>query len=414
MTYDPVLQGLEVNRRERRFGWEGFIAMAALVMISVLLCLRQMDFTSADFAVHARIASEFDFTDLHSITSRIAYPLWHLLVSAIYQLGAPLGAAAAGVTAFCRGGTFLLTYLLLDAMSNGRASRWVVALLAFVVNMVTCIWIPEISEFVYKNVGSPNVWHNPTQQAVQLATLMVMPWLAHCWYEFKRMLDEGGKCVTLPWWKMAVLAVLGMGSCACKPTFMQALLPAAFVMYLVEIFRHPKEWRYFGQIILAFLPSVGYFLLQYLYYTGVVVEHTSGVEVGLAWFSFRYYCRNCLMLTASPLMAMLACWRKGMFKDRMLILSLLMLVFSILEAATFRETGMRYGHGNFTWALNTCAFFFWVVMSGIFLRAFPKDRQNGMPWWRKVLYGASGALLLWHVYSGVAYLGILFFGDRAF
>ena len=56
---------------------------------------------------------------------------------------------------------------------------------------------------------------------------------------------------------IVVLAVLCMGSVACKPTFMQALLPAAFVMYLVEVFRHKKEWRYFGQIVLAFLPSVG-------------------------------------------------------------------------------------------------------------------------------------------------------------
>ena len=414
MTYDPILNGMELNRRERRFGWEGALALVVLVLISTLISLEQMNFPSADFAAHARIASEFDFTDLHSITSRIAYPLWHLLVRTIQYLGVPLGEAATAVTAFFRGGTYLLTYWLLDAMSEGQARRWLVALIAFIANMVTCIWIPEISEFIYKNVGSPNVWHNPTQQTVQMAMMMVMPWLAHCWYAFERMLSEGKERVMLPWWKVLVLGVLGMGSCACKPTFMQALLPAAFVMYRVEVVRHPREWRYFGQIILGFLPAVGYFLLQYLYYTGVVVEHTSGVEVGIVWFSTNYYTRNCLMMTAAPLLAMLACWKKGMFKNRMLVLSLLMLVFSVLEAAAFRETGQRYGHGNFTWALNTSAFFYWAVVSGIFLRTFPQQLQKGLAWWRKILYGASAAFLLWHVYSGAAYIWILLFENRAF
>ena len=45
------------------------------------------------------IAHDFDFTDLHSITSRLSYPVWHIVVSALYQLGVPLGHAAAGVIA---------------------------------------------------------------------------------------------------------------------------------------------------------------------------------------------------------------------------------------------------------------------------------------------------------------------------
>lgn len=414
MTNDPILGICAVNRRERRYDLSVLLALTALVVVSVLMSLRQMTFESVDFAIHARIASEFDFGDLHSITSRLAYPMWHLLVAIVYQLGAPIGAAAAGVTAFCRGATYLLTYLLLDAASDGKARRWAVALLALVINITTAVWIPEISSTIYKNVGSPNVWHNPTQQAVQLSSLMLLPWLAHCWYEFQRMLDEGKTHPMLPWWKVIVLAVLGMGSLACKPTFMQAVLPAAFVMYLVELCRRPKEWRYFGQIVLAFIPSAAYFLLQYLYYTGVLVEFTSGVEIGITWFAVKYYMRNFAMMAACPLTAMIACWRKGMLKDRMLILALLMIVVSILEAATFRETGNRYGHGNFTWALNSSAFFYWVVMGGIFLRSFREDRQNGMPWWRKTLYAVTGGFFLWHVYSGVAYLHLLFTGTRAF
>ena len=73
-------------------------------------------------------------------------------------------------------------------------------------------------------------------------------------------------------------------------------------MYLVELIRRPKEWRYFGQIVLAFVPAVAYFLLQFLYYTGVVVEFTSGMDFGItsrtAWLAIR----NTLMMSACPLL----------------------------------------------------------------------------------------------------------------
>jgi len=180
------------------------------------------------------------------------------------------------------------------------------------------------------------------------------------------------------------------------------------------VFRHPREWRYFGQIILASIPSAAYFLLQYLYYTGVLVEYTSGVEVFIAWFAVKYYLRNFAMMAACPIALLIACGRKGMFKNRMLVLTLLMFVFSLVQAASFRETGVRYGHNNFTWALSSSAFLMWAVMGGEFLRCFPEDCQNGMPLWRKIAYGVSGGLLGWHVFSGIAYIVILLTTNRAF
>ena len=169
--------------------------------------------------------------------------MWHLLVAAIHQLGVPLEWAAAGVSALCKGITFVLVYHMITALSHGRAKSWVVTLLTVAALTLTGLWIRPVSYFVYKGVGSPNVWHNPTQVAVTAAMMMVMPWTLHCWYEFERMLGEGKTNVMLPWWKVIVLAVLCMGSLACKPTFMQALLPAAFVMYLAELIRHKREWR---------------------------------------------------------------------------------------------------------------------------------------------------------------------------
>lgn len=414
MMYDPISSGMPLLRRK------GFVigaAVAALIVFagSFLMYMREFAYEGADLYVHAMIAADFDFSDLHTITSRLSYPVWHVLVSTLYQLGMPLIFASASVCAFFKTLTFALTCWLVSAMAGEDAKSWLVLALSLFLMVVTGVLIPSVAENVYRGVGSPNVWHNPTQQAVTASMLMVLPWLCHCWYAFERMCAEGKAHIMLPWWKIVVLAVLCVGSVACKPTFMQALLPAAFVMYAAEVFRHKGEWRYFGQIVLAFLPSVGYFLLSYLYYTGVVVEFTSGVEIGItaetAWTAIR----SALMMSLCPFVAIAACWRKGLFRNRMLVLALLMILFSALEAMAFRETGQRAGHGNFTWAANSSSFFLWVVMAGIFLRCFLADlRGHAMTLWRKGGYAVVGGLFVWHAYSAAYYLWYLLSTKNAF
>ena len=412
MNYDPI----EFWRGQRgRRGFDVLIACLLVMAGSMVIYLREFGYENADLFIHATIASEFDFTDLHSITCRLSYPMWHLIVSALYQLGMPLGLAAAGVCALCKGLSFCLVYALVRAMAGEKADRRVVLGLSLFLMIVTGVLIPAVTDAVYRGVGSPTVWHNPTQQIVTAAMLMVMPWLAHCWYAFERRAERGERDIVLPWRDIVVLAVLCMGSVACKPTFMQALLPAAFVMFLVELIRRPTEWRYFGQIVLAFVPSVGYFLLSYLYYTGVVVEFTSGVDIGITAESAWVAVRNTLMMSACPLAAVIACWRKGLFKNRLLVLALLMTLFSVLEAMAFRETGMRAGHGNFTWAANSSSFFLWVIMTGVCLRNIQSDAQSGaLTLRRKLGYAAVAALFLWHAFSAVYYLWYLLTTTNAF
>ena len=121
-----------------------------------------------------------------------------------------------------------------------------------------------------------------------------------------------------------------------------------------------------------------------------------------------------LMMSAAPLAALIACWRKGMFRDRSLVLALLMTLFSVIEAMMFRETGQREGHGNFTWAANSSSFYLWVVMLGVFLRSFPADLKAGMSTLRKAGYALTFALFGWHVVSGVYYAYHLLTSASAF
>jgi hypothetical protein len=432
MTFDTVWLDRDLRKHgERRpTDWFCWIVLAALSVFSFSVFLWEFHNQNSDLYKHAVIASEFVFTDLHSITSRIAYPLWHMSVAALYQLGLPLGWAASLVCALSKALQYLLVHRFIRLMTQTRLPDIATALITLALMLVTPIRISGVNDVIYKGIGSPTVWHNPTQLMVLVTAMLVLPYTLHCWYEFQRLLPGAGDKTSLPWRKIATLAVLTVASLACKPTFMQALIPAAGVFFAWQWIQHPRNSRYFLQIVLAFVPAVGYFLLQYLYYTGVVVPYTSGIVFGAALADAWSALRNMLLMAAFPLFALAVIYRKGMFKDAALPLCLMMAFFSILEATFFRETGIRLNHGNFNWASMSSAFMLWVVVTPKYLLSigdYGEQKQHTQIAEaagtltsealnkarfalraRSTAYFVSLLLMVWHLYSGVYYLYYLF------
>ena len=111
---DPVTawRGLPAKRR---FNLWAVLALAAVFALSYWIYSLEAVRDAADLAIHASIAADFDFGDLHSITSRLSYPVWHLLASSLYQLGMPLASAAGAVTALMKTLTCLFAYWLISA-----------------------------------------------------------------------------------------------------------------------------------------------------------------------------------------------------------------------------------------------------------------------------------------------------------
>ena len=412
---DPVLAAA-ASLKKRAMDWPRMLAYAAVFAFSLWMYSWQFQFTVTDFHVHAVIASEFNFADLHTITSRLAYPAWHLCVAALYQLGLPLIWAASLVSALAKVAGMFLAYLLLSVIASEGVQRKWITLAGFLLMFVTGILVPGVNPGVYKGVGSPTVWHNPTQLMVTVSMLLCVPFVAHCWYEFERRLPEKGSKAMLPWGKVVLLAALLMFSLASKPTFMQAFLPACALFFLVQWMRHPKNSLFFLQMILAFLPAALYFLLQYLYYTGVVVPYTSGVEFGVTAQSAWIAIRGMLITSAFPLYVLLCCPQKDLRKDSMLAITLFMVMISVLESMFFRETGLRLGHGNFNWATMSASLMLWVLTLGRFLRTLAQTSKAALQKapWRSLSVGLGFALLLWHGYSGAYYIWYLFSTHNSF
>ena len=84
MTHDPVVSGKTVWKG-RAFNAPALIVLALVFAGAYIMFLREFAYENADLYIHAMIAHDFDFTDLHSITSRLSYPVWHIAVSALYQ-----------------------------------------------------------------------------------------------------------------------------------------------------------------------------------------------------------------------------------------------------------------------------------------------------------------------------------------
>ncbi len=413
-TLDPILSARDLLKK-RTFDWVRLLAYAAVFLFSLFMYAWQFQFPFTDLHVHAIIASEFDFSDLHSITSRIAYPMWHLLVAMLHQMGLPILWASAAVCAMAKTLGMFLVCLLLTWITQDRVHKRIITLAGFFLMFVTPIWIPSVNLFVYQGAGSPTVWHNPTQLMVTLSMFLCVSYTVHCWYEFERLLPEKHAKTTLPWWMLVLHAVLLMFSLACKPTFMQAYLPACALFFLVQWIRHPKNSRFFVQMILSFLPAVLYFLLQFLYYTGVVVPFTSGMEFGLTPESVWISVRSLLLMNAFPLFFMVFFYDKKMRQDKMVVLTLLLMLFSLVESMCFRETGVRLGHGNFNWASMTSSLLFWVLMLGRFIVSFSSflTSQTKKPL-RWALYGVACGLLLWHAYASFYYVWHLLSTGNAF
>lgn len=393
-------------------GWAALVCFVAVFALSFMLYLREMGMSS-DLSIHAGIASEFSFADPHSITCRIAYPVWHVIVRSLMYLGLPLSYSAALVTAVFKLGGMLVTYSLYRAMLSDTPA-WVSALAATVTMIVTGVRISSVNPFVYVGVSSPNVWHNPTQITVSFTMLLCVPYTVHCWYEFRRILPQMGDHAMLPWKKVIVLAVLLAASTLCKPTFMQTLLPAAFVFFLVQWIRNPRNSRYFGQIILAYIPAAVCFLVQYLYYTGVLVPFTSGVSMALTLDSVLFMTRAVVMMTAFPLMSLMCMKPKDIGRDKMLVLTLLITLFALVESIVFRETGMRERDGNFTWGCASASLLMWVVMTPKYIGAIKSWRANGLALWQKIGCALSSGLLAWHIASGVYYIVYLLTSGQAY
>lgn len=368
---------------------------------------------SSDLSIHATWASEGDFLHPRTFIRHMAHPLWHGMVAFLMLFSVPAKLAAALVTTLMKAAELWLIHRLMTACLGGKLGRVQIALAAFAVSLVAALWVPWVNPHVYLGAGTPNTWHSPTQMIAMVAMLLCAPYTAHCYAEFERMLPLQGEQTCLPRKKAAVLGGLLLLSLLAKPTFMQAFLPAACLYFLAQWIRHPRNCRFFIQVIVAVLPAVLFMIAQYLYYFGILVPSQGKMVLDISWEKLGYGLRTVLLIAAFPLAQLLLWHRKGRGKDPLVVLTVLFFAVGVVEYLILGEDGRRASDGNFGWGMMGASLMLWVMMLIEFLGDWAQARQeqaavesSGGKTLTLVAAGFAFRifLLLWHLGSGVYYV----------
>lgn len=384
---------------EKRFDPSKWILLILTGVLSYFLFVRLLQHPTSDISIHTEWAGECSFADPLTFVRHGAHPLWHALVILVTLLGVPLKTASALVTMVCKVAEVWLIHRLMTVALCSRLSRSAITLFTAVCASVSCLWIPFYNPTVYLGVGSPNTWHSCTQLIALVFMLICVPYTAWCYDSFEARLLHQGNQTRLPWKVPAGLGILLFLSLLAKPTFMQAFLPAACLYFLYQWIRHPKNSRYFVQIILCVLPAVIFMIVQFMYYFGIIVPWQAGMEVQFTLQKCVDVVIRTVLIMAFPIYTLIACRKQKM--DTVTALTLLFNVVAVLEFLILGENGRRASDGNFGWGMMGASLMLWLVCLIRFLREahLKNPEKRHIPGW---------ILLAWHLVSGVYYIVYLF------
>jgi len=389
---------------EKRIDSLKWLMLTAVFVLSFALFYQLTLRPSSDISIHATWAAEGDFRDLTSFLHHGAHPMWHVLVAFTMLWGLPLEAASALITALSKAAEVWLIHRLMTTALGNRFSRNSVTLFALICAAVSCLCVPFYNPTVYLGVGTPNTWHSCTQLIAMVWMLLCVPYTARCFDHFKQLEPVHGARTLLPWHEPITLGVMLFLSLLAKPTFMQAFLPGACLFFLWQWICHPKNSRYFLQIVVCVLPSVIFMILQYLYYFGIIVPWQASMVLEVSLDKFVNAVIRVLLIQAFPIYTLWSCRKQK--KDTLFWLTFAFNLAGIVEFLILGEDGRRSSDGNFGWGMMGASLMMWVVAMIRFL----KDGKDNKPGLRT---GAGWLLLLWHLSSGIYYIIYLFVSGKS-
>ena len=389
---------------DKRFDVGKWLMLVCMFVFSYIIFSLLLKHPTSDISIHTTWAGECRFDDLTTFLRHGAHPLWHLLVTLVTLTGVPLITASALVTAFCKVAEVWLIHRLMTIALHDRLSRTAITLFSAACAIIYCLWVPFYNPTVYIGVGSANTWHSCTQLIAQVFMLWCVPFVAYCYDSFTERILPDGQEATIPWKQSILLGVVLFFSLLAKPTFMQAFLPAACLYFLYQWIRHPRNSRFFIQIIICVLPSVIFMIIQYMYYFGIIVPWQAGMEVQFGMAKCVDVAIRVLLILAFPIYAMIVTGRQK--ADTCYVLTIVFNVVAILEFIILGENGRRASDGNFGWGMMGAALMLWVLCLIRFLRQadWKKHKWRDLPGW---------VLLGWHILSGIVYVVYLFVSQNA-
>jgi hypothetical protein len=239
----------------------------------------------------------------------------------------------------------------------------------------------------------PNQYHNPT-------TLLSKPF-ALALFALGAAALSGAPAGRL-WGWLALVILSGI----VKPSFLLAFLPAVGLLALWRW--RVARWRLLigGLFVPSVLLLLGQYALRYVVQgdDGVSVIFAPLMVIGLYTSTGAISLIARLLLSVLFPLAVLAAFPKEAARDVRMPLAWLTCAIGIAPGYLLAEGGGKASAGDFLWSGQLAVFVLFAVSAAFLVARLGAADEHPLPPGRLARVGACGALLAWHVASGVQHL----------
>ncbi len=332
------------------------------------------------------------------------YSTASLLIGPAYALGGRWGIAVL-LAAFHLAAVGVFAWGLRPAVPQLPCSIRLVVSLA--VYLAQAVWVP-CGGYWYNGTIIGVVYHNTTY-------IMLAPFALLAVLLFYRVWHSLSSCLDLRTW--SVYTALLTIATSFKASLVFAFAPALLVLLIIDLFRtRGKNLRWEFVLGCSVLPSIALCVIQ----AGVLFSgEESGIRliftVPFEWRLMKWgvfnkdnilgLLRSFVFVVSVGVLLRRYTWRTFRYR-----FSLLLFAVSMAEALLLVESGDRLYHGNLWWGAFICFWVFLLESVSVWLQAY-RDyhiRKSDSDLGFRVT--VCGAMLAWHIVSGVYYLLLLMQG----
>jgi hypothetical protein len=276
------------------------------------------------------------------------------------------------------------------------------------IGLFFCFAIPDpYSVFVLKKMylGKivPTVWHNST-------TILLFPFAILLFWKQVEVLGKHNK-TTLK--QILIINILVILNIIIKPSFIITYIPITFLFLLYKM--KTLSMRKFILNLTPLITGTLIILTQYIYIyitqKGLFQSEPSQVSFSLPFEVFSVFIPIWFIPISFFLSLMLPIFTMILYKEilkyKPFNYALCLTIFGLLISIFIKETGPRFGHGNFLWQNVICSFLLFLstlsFLAPKFLNKKTKSKKTKLLMVIFFIHGFSGILYLLKIFLTKSY-----------
>lgn len=328
---------------------------------------------------------------LYFAQSGLIYSATSLLIGPAYALGGKIGIAVL-LGLFHLAAVAVFAWGLKTALPDW--SLPVRLLASLVVNLAQAVYIPR-GGYWYQGTITGTIYHNTTYIMLAPFALLTVMWFYRVWQNID------GKLNLRSWLIYTVLLTVAT---SFKANLIFAFAPALLVLLIADFIRtRGKNIANEVWMGCSVFPGVGLCILEAnVLFTGEgsgirLIFTTEFDRHAMLWGVFNEAALLGLLRSLPFVAAVALLLRRQAFGSFRYRFSLFLFAVSLAEALLLVEGGERLYHANLWWGPFICFWVFWLESVSVFFRQALANRKSWRTW-------VCGAMLCWHIISGVCYL----------